>query len=249
LSSLAGRCAIVAGVDGRLGLAAARALAGHGATVFGVDRDAAALDQLPAGVVPLACDMSDGAIREVIARVEREGGTLDIVVTCPPAAAEVSAPPDATALHGLMQTFVEPALSWTAAAAAVMAPRRAGAIVHVTGLAGLGGWRGRSAAGAAFAAIHNLVQNFAVELAPKEVRVNALAAGVDPHEVARIAAAAGLSDRDVLARIPLGFAMPESAFADALIYLAHPGSTYVSGQVLAVDGGWSTWGRLHAVAS
>jgi NAD(P)-dependent dehydrogenase (short-subunit alcohol dehydrogenase family) len=243
LTSLNGRHAIVAGVGGRHGLTAARALAARGAKVAGFDRDPAALKTLPDGIAGKVCDMSDAAIADAVAELEREAA-VDIVVTCPPAIDEAADDP-----ADVLRLVVGPARAWTAAAAKAMKPRRAGAIVHVTGLPGLGGWRGHAELGAAFAAIHNLVQNFAVELATSEVRVNALVPGVDAPEVSRIAALAGRTEQDVLARIPLGVPMPESAFADALVYLAHPSSTYVSGLVLSVDGGWSTWGRLHAVAT
>jgi len=249
LASLSGRRAIVVGIGGRHGTAAVRALAGHGAEVIAVDRNPASLRGLPAGVRPLACDMSEGAVADAITGLEGEGWPVDIVVTCPPLIADEAAAASVANLRDVLALTVEPALAWTAAAAKAMAPRRAGAIVHVTGLAGLGGFRGRVPAGAAFAAIHNLVQNFALELASSEVRVNALVPGVDAAESRAIAAIAGRPERDVVARIPLGLTMPETAFADALLYLVHPGSTYVSGQVLAVDGGWSTWGRLHAVAT
>ena len=248
MASLSGRRAVVVNVSGRYGAATVQALAAQGGEVIAADRNPAGLRGLPSGIRALSCDMSEGAVADAVTTLEGEGRPIDIVVTCPPPLPDV-ATPSAAALRDAFALAVEPVLAWTAAAAKAMAPRRAGAIVHVTGLAGLGGFRGRVAPGAAFAAIHNLVQNSALELAPSEVRVNALVPGVDAAESRAIAAIAGRPERDVVARIPLGLTMPETAFADALLYLVHPGSTYVSGQVLAVDGGWSTWGRLHAVAT
>jgi 3-oxoacyl-[acyl-carrier protein] reductase len=248
MAGLRGRRAIVAGAGSKHGAAAVRALAMQGAEIFAVDRDASASQDLSPGASVLTCDMSETAVADVIATIERAGRPLDIVVTCPPAIAETAAPTVAD-LRQAFRLLTEPAMIWTAAAAKVMAPRRTGTIVHVTGLSGLGAWRGRTADGAAFAAVQSLVRSLAVELAPSEVRVNALVAGIDATEARAIAATAGCPERDVRGRIPLGLTMPETALANALLYLVHPSSTYVSGQALAVDGGWSTWGRLHAVAS
>ncbi|HVZ13610.1 MAG TPA: SDR family oxidoreductase [Bauldia sp.] len=248
MASLSGRRAVVAGASGRYGPAVVRRLAATGAEVIAADRNVDGIRDLPSGVRALPCDMSEDAVTDAVSALEGEGRPIDIVVTCPPVLTAVEAP-TAADLRTAFALAVEPVLSWTTAATNVMAARRGGAIVHVTGLSGLGGWRGAASAGAAFAAIHNLVQNFALAFAASEVRVNALVPGVDAGEARAIAATAGRAEQEIVSRIPLGLTMPEAALTDALLYLAHPGSTYVSGQVLAVDGGWSTWGRLHAVAS
>jgi NAD(P)-dependent dehydrogenase (short-subunit alcohol dehydrogenase family) len=225
-----------------------RALAACGAAVIAVDRDTEQLADLDKAVDALACDMHETSVAELLARLEDDGGSIDIVVTCPPTTPYTHST-NVAELRQALALILEPAWAWTSAAASAMTSRRAGAIVHITGLSGLGGWRGQAANGAAFAAIHNMVRSFAVELAESEVRVNALAPGVDASEAHDIALSAGRTEREVDERIPLRSPMPAAALADALIYLSHPSSTYVSGQVLAVDGGWSTWGRLHAVAS
>ncbi len=130
-----------------------------------------------------------------------------------------------------------------------MRERGTGVIVHLTGLSGLGGWRGWLAGATAFSGIHGLVKTFALELAPHGVRVNALVPGVTAAQGAVVADASGQSIDAVRARIPLGSWMSEQDLGNALIYLVHPSSSYVTGEILAVDGGWDMWGRLHAVAA
>jgi NAD(P)-dependent dehydrogenase (short-subunit alcohol dehydrogenase family) len=81
------------------------------------------------------------------------------------------------------------------------------------------------------------------------VRINALVPGVTEGQAGRLAAARDRSLDDVRHRVPAGKFLPDDALGNALLYLVHPSSSYVSGEVLVVDGGWSMWGRLHAVAS
>lgn len=168
---------------------------------------------------------------------------IDILVTCPSPATQQPGGDFDTILAD-----VASAERWTTAAGRSMHARNGGVIVHTTGLSGLGGWPGWQASGAAFAAIHTLVRSHAVALAPQGVRINALVPGVDAELASTIARAEGLSLDTVRARIPSGRFMDADALANALVYLVHESAGYVTGEVLAVDGGWDIWGRLHAVA-
>jgi NAD(P)-dependent dehydrogenase (short-subunit alcohol dehydrogenase family) len=167
---------------------------------------------------------------------------VGILVTCPPHLIAGAGLADALA------TAVTPANTW----ATHFAARRqeaGGVIVHVTGLAGLGGWPGWDAAGVAYAALHSLTRSTAVALAPRGIRVNALVPGVDEPLAREIAAASGSTPDEVRDRIPSRRFMTDTELANALIYLVHPSSSYVSGETLVVDGGWDIWGRLAAAAA
>jgi NAD(P)-dependent dehydrogenase (short-subunit alcohol dehydrogenase family) len=168
---------------------------------------------------------------------------IDILVICPSRATEA---PGGRLDDALRE--VEAAGRWTAEAARAMRQRRRGVIVHVTGLAGLGGWPGWESTGLGFAAIHNLVASTAVAVAPDGVRVNALVAGVTADLGAAIAAARGITLDAVRARIPDGRFIDAEALGNALLYLVHDSASYVTGETLTVDGGWDVWGRLHAAA-
>lgn len=169
---------------------------------------------------------------------------LDILVTCPSPATQAPGGRLDEALADVAN--VE---RWTAAAAAAMRRRRRGTIVHVTGLGGLGGWPGWEASAPAFAALHNLTSATAVGLAGAGIRVNALVPGITAELGATIAAATGLTLDAVRARIPAGRFLGSESLGHALVYLVHDSSSYVSGEILAVDGGWDIWGRLHAAAA
>lgn len=248
MQSLSSKQAVVVGAAGAYAAAAVRALRAQGAAVAVVDSDEEALGALvdaTAAELSLACDASEAGIADAIVQLTARGHRFDMLVTCPPRFTESSSPVD---IRMAMAAIVEPVFRWTAAAAQSMRSREGGAIVHVTGLSGLGGWRGWEATGAAFAGIHSLTRSFALDLAADGVRVNALVPGVGPGFGEEVARSSGQPLSAVQARIPLGRFMPEEAFGNALIYLLHPSSSYVTGDVLAVDGGWDIWGRLHAVA-
>jgi len=168
---------------------------------------------------------------------------IDILVLCP--SRETEAPGGS-----LDDALRDVALvgRWTAAAADAMRRQGRGVIVHVTGLAGLGGWPGWESAGLGFAAIHNLVASTAVAVAPDGVRVNALVAGVTADLAAMIATQRGITLDAVRARIPDGRFIDAEALGNALLYLVHDSASYVTGETLTVDGGWDVWGRLHAAA-
>ena len=249
MQSLSGKRAVVVGVAGAYAAATVRALQAQGAAVAIVDSSEKALRELAgraAAEISLTCDGSEAGVAGAIAELDHRSHGIDILVTCPPPLTETSGPVDVRLTH---TTTLEPAFLWTVAAAKFMRPRHAGVIVHVTGLSGLGGWRGWDATGAAFAAIHNMTRSFALDLAADGLRVNVLVPGVSEALAEHIARSSGQSLEAVRTRIPLGRFMSDEAFGNALVYLVHSSSSYVTGEMLTVDGGWDTWGRLHAVAS
>ncbi len=238
MESLSGQRAVVVGTASQHAAGLLRTLREAGADLTVVDRS-------PAAGVTVVCDMTETGIAAAMQTL----GAIDILVTTPPSLVEAPTDTDAATLSAAVATVLEPAFLWTAAVAASMRVRGSGVIVHVTGPSGLGGWRGWAAAGMAFAAIHNLVESFAIDVAASGVRVNALVPGVTQRQAERIAADLRQPLDFVTRRIPLGAVLPDEALCNALLYIVHQSSSYVSGEILTVDGGWSMWGRLHAVAS
>lgn len=174
-----------------------------------------------------------------------------LLVTCPPPPqTKPSFALGAADWRAAFTQIVDPAFAWsTAFGRKLLNNGWRGNIVHITGIAGLGGWAGWAAVGAAYAAVHHLTQTLAVEWAARGIRVNALAIGMREADVALIGTTRPMLDLGALqARVPAGRLLTDSDWLGALDYLSAPTSPYVSGQVLAVDGGWDTWGRLHASA-
>jgi 3-oxoacyl-[acyl-carrier protein] reductase len=123
----------------------------------------------------------------------------------------------------------------TRAASRVMLSRRAGAIVNISSVVGLSGYRGLAVYGATKAALDGFTRGLARELGSRGITVNSVAPGYLRTEMSH-----GLDDDQLVQitrRTPLGRLGEPSDVARAVLFLADPANAYVTGQVLVVDGG------------
>jgi 3-oxoacyl-[acyl-carrier protein] reductase len=123
----------------------------------------------------------------------------------------------------------------TRAASRVMLARRAGAIINISSVVGLSGYRGLSVYGATKAALDGLTRALARELGSRGITVNSVAPGYLRTEMSH-----GL-DEDQLGQIarrtPLGRLGDPDDVARAVLFLCDPANTFLTGQVVVVDGG------------
>lgn len=118
-----------------------------------------------------------------------------------------------------------------------------GALVMMSSLNGLMGFPGRTAYGAAKAGIAGLVRGLAVEWAPRGLRVNAIAPGSITTELSADFLRRGVIDeRRFLDRIPMGRFGRVEEVAELAHFLGTALSSYVTGVVVPIDGGWSAQG-------
>jgi NAD(P)-dependent dehydrogenase (short-subunit alcohol dehydrogenase family) len=259
--SLDGRVALVTGGAGHIGKAIADGLAELGANVAIVDispsttaEAAADLSQRwPVGAAGFACDLEQSEeVRDLPRRVRERFGRIDILVNC---AAFVGT----SGLEGWAVPFEQQSIStWRRAlevnltapfvliqaAADDLRSSGHGSIINISSIYGLTGpdWRlyegtnlGNPAAYAASkGGLIQATRWLATTLAP-DVRVNAIA----PGGVFRDTPEPFLGR--YVARTPLGRMGREEDFKGAVAYLATDLSAYVTGQCLAVDGGWTVW--------
>lgn len=265
---LSGRTALVTGGAGPLGVVLSGALAGAGARVIVVDQDASAveaavsgLDSQPVGPaghggsrghVGICADLlADGALAEVTRRVE-EIGRLQILVNNAAFTGSSGVPGFAVPFEEQTDEAFELAtrlnltvpFSLTRRLAPLLGADGNGSVVNVSSIYGLVGPNLNLYAGttmgnpAAYAAtkggLAQLTRYLSTVLAPR-VRVNAFA----PGGIAR-GQDAGFVER-YEALTPLGRMATEGDFRGVLTWLAGDASAYVTGQVIAVDGGWTAW--------
>jgi 3-oxoacyl-[acyl-carrier protein] reductase len=127
------------------------------------------------------------------------------------------------------------AFNFTKAVARGMMKRRDGAILNISSVVGLTGNAGQANYAASKAGLHGMTKSVAKELASRGVRCNAIAPGFITTDMT-----GELNEQQIdalLGQIPLGALGAPADVAGAARFLVGPGARYITGQVLAVDGG------------
>lgn len=243
-AGLDGKVVLVTGAARRIGAAIATALHDAGARVAihyhnsGADADALAgrmNTARPASATTFEANLLDtDALAALVARTCDWGGRLDALVNnassfYPTPVGEITA----AAWDDLFGTNLKAPLFLSQAAAPQLA-ERGGSIVNIVDIHAQRPLRGHCVYGAAKAGLAMLTRALAKDLAPK-VRVN----GVSPGAI--LWPEAGMSgevQRTILAQVPLARAGDPADIAGCVLYLVRD-ATYVTGQVIAVDGGRS----------
>lgn len=237
MNDLAGQTALVTGGTAGIGLESARLLARHGAAVIitgrSRDRGAAAIAELGADVRFVAADLSD---LESVRSLVRQCGDVDIVVNNAasfPGALTVEQ--DVASFESTFDTNVRGAYFLVAALAPGMLRRGRGSIVNVTSMVAFKGVPGASSYSASKAALESLTRTWAAEFGPGGVRVNSVAPG--PTATEGVAAEWGDVNDELGRALPLGRTAHAAEIAEAVLFLASPRSSFITGSTLHADGG------------
>ena len=240
------KTAIVTGAARGIGLATARLFVAQGWQVAMVDRDAAALDEAVATIGAaergFLYDVSDpAAVSAMIAAVLEWSGQIDSLVNNAGVAdfgrLEET---DFTRWRTVMETNLDGVFLCAHAALDALKNTR-GSIVNIASISGLRASTLRVAYGTSKAGVIQLTQQFAVEMGEFGIRVNCVAPGP-----VRTKLAMAVHSQDIIDAyhdaIPLNRYGTEAEIAEVIVFLASDKASYVTGQTVAVDGGFESTG-------
>ena len=241
---LDGRVALVTGASTGLGARFAHVLQQAGARVLATARRAGLLEELARNcgerIEVMPGDITDASHRQALARRLESHGRLDVLVNnagiCDDGSIESQSLDD---LRQVIEVNLISVLDMCRLTAPLLLAAPAASVINVASMYGIVSSRGPMAAyNASKGTLVNLTRQLAAQWGGRGVRVNALAPGYFPTELTGHLADAGFAqsirEHTLLARTP---ALEE--LDGPLLFLATAASSYMTGQVLVIDGGWT----------
>ena len=246
LFRLDNQTAIVVGGAGGLGAAIARGLAEAGAAVALADANAGGAKQVAEGLLAagrralaVAVDVADrGSVEAMAGEVESRLGPVDVLVnsagiTHRSPAAEF---PEAQ-WHRVIAVNLTGVFLASQAVGRRMIARRRGRVINIASIAGELGLPGTIAYSASKGGVVQLTRALAVEWAPHNVRVNAIAPSWFSTNIGDLIHREPDYEARAMRRVPMGRMGQPDELVGAALYLASDASAMVTGHILAVDGG------------
>jgi 3-oxoacyl-[acyl-carrier protein] reductase len=250
---LQGRVALVTGAAAGIGQAIAIALAENGAVVAVNDiqdkgnETCKEIEKLGGKTLFVSADVGDvDSVNAMVKCVERDLGPIDILVNN----AGVNTGPDRNPIHEyadsewhrIIRIDLDGVFYVSRTVSASMVKRRRGSIINIGSVVGLVPFRLQAAYAAAKPGMMHFTRAHALEVGSYGVRVNGIAPGSMLTDATR-----GLFyseekkqlSESLLSHVPLGKPGEARDIANAALYLASDDSSYVTGHVLVVDGGWT----------
>jgi NAD(P)-dependent dehydrogenase (short-subunit alcohol dehydrogenase family) len=240
------RVAIVTGASSGLGARFATVLAQAGATVIAGARRVDRIEQLATsqpGIVPVRCDVVEAADRaKLVETALAVSGRIDVCVNnAGVASGDSEQQAELDTFSAVMRVNVEAVFALTQAVAAHMLAAGSGAIVNVSSMFGL--VAATPVPDAPYVtsktALNGLTRELANQWAGKGVRVNAIAPGWFSTEMNSELIDDERGARWLARQCPMGRPGREHELDGVLLFLASDASSYCTGQVIAVDGGWT----------
>lgn len=236
------KVAIVTGGSRGIGLAIAQSLADAGARIAVIGRNGERAKQAAAalpgdGHQGFACDVADSAqVTDTVAAIQEGLGSVDILINNAGLTRDnILMRMKDEEFDEVIATNLKGAFNFTRAVTRGMMRKRDGVILNITSVVGIVGNAGQTNYAASKAGMIGMTKSVAKELASRGIRCNALAPGFIRTDMT-----AGLSEDQIeslQSQIPLGRLGETDDISGVVRFLVSPAARYITGQVLAVDGG------------
>lgn len=255
ISNFEEKIAIVTGGASGIGRKVVELLADGGANVISIDLEHACCAEINYGSCDewhgcknVKLDVSDyNNCVSIVDWVRKRVGRLDILVNC----AGIKEQPfktvdqDIKDWQRIMDVNLGGTYGMSKTAASLMKESDGGAIVNVSSITGLRGFRASNGYGVSKSAIVMLTRTMASDLAPYGIRVNAVAPGfIDTPMIADWERVSRRSKDAYLRRIPLRRFGTPSEVALPILMLCNDSTSYITGVTIPVDGGWVAFGGV-----
>jgi 3-oxoacyl-[acyl-carrier protein] reductase len=235
---------LITGTGRGIGAETARRYAEEGAIVYANALKTGCIDersrewerQYHTKVIPLYFDIADEkAARQAVMQIKKEQGRLDVLVN------NAGIMKDAligmisrTLMEEIFSVNVFAAMNMIQLANKLMGRQKSGSIINLSSIAGMEGSAGQMVYSASKGAVTAMTRSAAKELAPSNIRVNAVAPGMIDTDMFR-----SIGEEKValqLEHIKMGRLGTPADIANAIVFLGSDLSSYITGQILGVDG-------------
>jgi NAD(P)-dependent dehydrogenase (short-subunit alcohol dehydrogenase family) len=250
LFDISGKTALLTGASSGLGVQFAKALAGHGADVVIAARRLERLEKLAEEIrqtgrkcLPVQCDVTKTSdIETAVEKTIKEFGKVDILVNNA-GVAEVSPAEKHTdeQWDKVMDTNIRGVFLFARTVGSAMIKRNYGKIINIASMYGLvaNTYSKNVSYHSSKGAVILLTRALAAEWAEHNITVNAIGPGFFISEMTQGAASDEQFEKFVGFRCPMGRMGRPGELDGALLFLASDASSYVTGQTIFVDGGWT----------
>ncbi len=247
--SLAEKVVLVTGASRGIGLAVAGLAVQCGAQVACCDIQAGGISDpaVTENQLQLVGDVSrENDCERLVAQTVDHFGRIDVLVNnagiLEPARSTLKQ--DLAGWRKVLDVNLQGTFTMALAAARIMADLGIqGSIVNISSVAGLSGFRASNAYGVSKAGVAMLTKTLAVDLAPRRIRINAVAPGfINSVMTSNLRDDTKMDPEAFIGRIPMGRFGDPLEIAKAVVFLASDCASYITGTVLPVDGGWLAFG-------
>lgn len=241
---LAGKVCLITGCNRGIGKAIVERFAEEGAIVYANSRKEGSLDEWAnecasihkTEVIPVYFDVTDAsASKKAILDIKSNHQKLDVLVNnAGMVTYELLSMINFDSLRTMFEVNVIATIQLIQIASRIMARQNSGSIINMASIVGVQGVKGQLAYSATKGAVISLTKSAAKELAPSNIRVNAIAPGMVGTD--RLLAVFEKSFKERLSDIGMGRLAKPEEIANACVFLGSDLSEYISGQILGVDG-------------